>query len=288
MAELLKGKAVAEAINLRSIETVTRLKADGIQPTLAIFRVGCREDDLSYERGALKRCAETGVETIRYTFDEDVSEEEFYAKLKEANENDAIHGILVFRPLPKRFDDEKLRNSILPEKDVDGCSDLSLAGVFTDRQLGFAPCTAQSVIEMLDHYKIELQGKNVVVIGRSLVIGKPLSMLMLKRNATVTICHSRSEDLPTIASKADILVCAIGKAEMIDHTYVNLDQVVIDVGINWNEEKQKLCGDVFFGDIEASVKAISPVPGGIGSITTAVLASHVVEAAARKHNKPAV
>ncbi len=288
MAELLKGKAVAEAINLRSIETVTRLKADGIQPTLAIFRVGCREDDLSYERGALKRCVETGVETIRYTFDEDVSEEEFYAKLKEANENDAIHGILVFRPLPKRFDDEKLRNSILPEKDVDGCSDLSLAGVFTDRQLGFAPCTAQSVIEMLDHYKIELQGKNVVVIGRSLVIGKPLSMLMLKRNATVTICHSRSEDLPTIASKADILVCAIGKAEMIDHTYVNLDQVVIDVGINWNEEKQKLCGDVFFEDIEASVKAISPVPGGIGSITTAVLVSHVVEAAARKHNKPAV
>ena len=282
MAELLKGKAVAEAINQRSIETVNALKDHGIQPALSIFRVGNREDDLSYERGALKRCAEVGVEVVQYIFDEDVSEEEFYLKLEEANRNDKIHGILVFRPLPKRFDDEKLRNSILPEKDVDGCSDLSMAGVFTDRALGFAPCTAQSVIEMLDHYKIDLKGKNIVVIGRSLVIGKPVSMLLLKRNATVTICHSRSVDLPQIASEADILVCAIGKAEMIDHSYTNPDQVVIDVGINWSEEKQKLCGDVYFDDVENNVRAISPVPGGIGSITTAVLVSHVVEAAHRK------
>ncbi|MBR4462142.1 MAG: bifunctional 5,10-methylene-tetrahydrofolate dehydrogenase/5,10-methylene-tetrahydrofolate cyclohydrolase [Erysipelotrichaceae bacterium] len=282
MAELLKGKAVAEAINQRSIDTVSMLKENGIQPSLAIFRVGNKEDDLSYERGALKRCGEVGVETIQYIFDEDVSEETFYQKLEEANRNDTIHGILIFRPLPKRFDDEKLRNSICPEKDVDGCSDLSLAGVFTDKELGFAPCTAQSVVEMLDHYQIDLKGKNVVVIGRSLVIGKPVSMLLLKRNATVTICHSRSTDLPAIASKADILVCAIGKAEMIDHSYVNPNQIIIDVGINWNEEKQKLCGDVNFEDVETKVKAISPVPGGIGSITTAVLVSHVVEAAHRK------
>ncbi len=283
MAELLKGKAVAEAINLRSIDKVKKLKENGIEPALAIFRVGQKEDDLSYEKGVLKRCAEAGVKVVQYIFNEDVSETEFYAKLEEANRDDAIHGILVFRPLPKRFDDEVLRNRIHPEKDVDGCSDLSLAGVFTDRELGFAPCTAQSVIEMLDHYQIDLKGKNVVVIGRSLVIGKPLSMLLLKRNATVTVCHSRSVDLPMIAAKADILICAIGKAEMIDHTYTNPDQIVIDVGINWNEEKQKLCGDVFFDDVREKVAYISPVPGGVGSITTAVLVSHVVDAALRSY-----
>ncbi len=283
MAELLKGKAVAEAIGLRSIEGVNQLKENGISPTLALFRVGNREDDVSYERGAMKRCAETGVEVIRYIFDEDVSEEEFYQSLEDANRNDAIHGILVFRPLPKRFNDEKLRNSIRPEKDVDGCSDLSLAGVFTDKELGFAPCTAQSVIEMLDRYQIGLKGKNVAVIGRSLVIGKPVSMLLLKRNATVTICHSRSTDLTAIASRADILVCATGKAEMIDRSYTNPKQIIIDVGISWNDEKQKLCGDVLFDDVADHVSAISPVPGGIGSVTTAVLVSHVVEAALRKN-----
>jgi methylenetetrahydrofolate dehydrogenase (NADP+)/methenyltetrahydrofolate cyclohydrolase len=283
MAELLKGKAVAEAIGLRSIEGVNQLKENGISPTLALFRVGNREDDVSYERGAMKRCAETGVEVIRYIFDEGVSEEEFYQSLEDANRNDAIHGILVFRPLPKRFNDEKLRNSIRPEKDVDGCSDLSLAGVFTDKELGFAPCTAQSVIEMLDHYQIDLKGKNVAVIGRSLVIGKPVSMLLLKRNATVTICHSRSSDLAAIASRADILVCATGKAEMIDRSYTNPEQIIIDVGISWNDEKQKLCGDVLFDDVADHVSAISPVPGGIGSVTTAVLVSHVVEAALRKN-----
>ncbi len=283
MAELLKGKAVAEAIGLRSIEGVNQLKENGIRPTLALFRVGNKEDDVSYERGAMKRCAETGVEVIRYIFDEDVSEEEFYQSLEDANRNDAIHGILVFRPLPKRFNDEKLRNSIRPEKDVDGCSDLSLAGVFTDKDLGFAPCTAQSVIEMLDHYQIGLKGKKVAVIGRSLVIGKPVSMLLLKRNATVTICHSRSTDLAAIASRADILVCASGKAEMIDRSYTNPEQIIIDVGISWNDEKQKLCGDVLFDDVADHVSAISPVPGGIGSVTTAVLVSHVVEAALRKN-----
>ncbi|MBR4421694.1 MAG: bifunctional 5,10-methylene-tetrahydrofolate dehydrogenase/5,10-methylene-tetrahydrofolate cyclohydrolase [Erysipelotrichaceae bacterium] len=284
MAELLKGKAVAEAINNRSKETVIELKEQGIIPALAIFRVGNKDSDLSYERGALKRCDEIGIKVIQYIFDEDVTEEAFYTKLEEANQDDSIHGILVFRPLPKRFDDDVLRNRIAPAKDIDGCSDLSLAGVFTNKKLGFAPCTAQSVIEILDHYKIDPKGKNIAVLGRSLVIGKPVSMLLLNRHATVTICHTRTIDTPSIASKADILICATGQMESVTKEYTNSEQIIIDVGINWNEEKQKLCGDVLFEDVEPSVKAITPVPGGVGSVTTSVLMEHVIEAAQRKES----
>ncbi len=278
MAELLKGKPVAEAINQRSREIVSEMAEKGITPALAIFRVGAKDSDLSYERGAVKRCEEVGVRVVRYIFDEDVSEEEFYEKLDEANNDDDIHGILVFRPLPKRFDDEKLRNSIAAAKDVDGCSDLSLAGVFTDRDLGFAPCTAQSVIEILNHYHIDPKGKNVVVLGRSLVIGKPVSMLLLNANATVTVCHTKTVDTEKIAAAADILICAVGKMEIVNKEFTNPDQIVIDVGVSWNEEKQKLCGDVLFEDVEANVKCITPVPGGVGSVTTSVLISHVVQA----------
>ncbi|MBQ9425290.1 MAG: bifunctional 5,10-methylenetetrahydrofolate dehydrogenase/5,10-methenyltetrahydrofolate cyclohydrolase [Erysipelotrichaceae bacterium] len=278
MAELLKGKPVAEAINQRSREIVSEMAEKGITPALAIFRVGAKDSDLSYERGAVKRCEEVGVRVVRYIFDEDVSEEEFYEKLDEANNDDDIHGILVFRPLPKRFDDEKLRNSIAAGKDVDGCSDLSLAGVFTNRDLGFAPCTAQSVIEILNHYHIDPKGKNVVVLGRSLVIGKPVSMLLLNANATVTVCHTKTVDTEKIAAAADILICAVGKMEIVNKEFTNPDQIVIDVGVSWNEVKQKLCGDVLFEDVEANVKCITPVPGGVGSVTTSVLISHVVQA----------
>ena len=284
MADLLKGKAVAEAINIRNIEAVERLKEKGIAPALAIFRVGNKDSDLSYEKGALKRCDECGVKAIRYIFDDDVTETEFYEKLEEANRDENIHGILVFRPLPKCFNDDTLRNRIAPEKDVDGCSDLSLAGVFTNKKLGFAPCTAQSVIEILDHYEIDPSGKNIVVLGRSLVIGKPVSMLLLNRNATVTICHTRTVDTPSIACKADILICATGQMESVGKNYTNPNQVVIDVGISWNPQKQKLCGDVLFEEVEPCVKAITPVPGGVGSVTTSVLLEHVIQAAARQND----
>ncbi|MBR5340987.1 MAG: bifunctional 5,10-methylene-tetrahydrofolate dehydrogenase/5,10-methylene-tetrahydrofolate cyclohydrolase [Erysipelotrichaceae bacterium] len=281
MSELLKGKEVADAINKRSIETVNELKEKGITPALAIFRVGNKESDLSYERGAEKRCEEVGVKVVKYVFDEDVEIEDFYDKLLDANNDPTIHGILVFRPLPKRFDDELLRNSINPYKDVDGCSDLSLAGLFTNKKTGFAPCTAQAAVEILDHYGIEVSGKNVVIIGRSLVIGKPLSMLLLNRNATITICHRKTVDTPLIASKADILVCAAGEPEMVNKNYTNPHQIIVDVGINWNVEKQKICGDVLFDEVEPLVKAITPVPGGVGSVTTSVMVSHVVEACKR-------
>lgn len=281
MANLLLGKAVADRIDERSIKDVEDLNANGITPTLAIFKVGNKDNDSAYEKGIDKKSALLGIKVIKFNFDEDVNEDDFYSKLDEANNNPNIHGILVFRPLPKRFDDNYLRNYINVDKDIDGSGDLSLAGVFTNKELGFAPCTAKAVMEILDFYNIPLVGKNVVVLGRSLVIGKPVSMLLLNKNATVTICHSKTEDIEKIASKADILVCAIGKMESIDFKYTNTNQTIIDVGISYNEVKQKLCGDVLFEDVEDKVANITPVPRGVGSVTTSVLLNNVVEACKR-------
>ena len=280
---LLKGKDVALAISQRSLNIANELKEKGITPTLAIFRVGEKSDDLAYEKGASKRCEEAGVNIVKYVFPVDVSKQEFYAKLDEANKNDCIHGILVFRPLPKSFDDNELRNFINPDKDVDGCGDLSLAGVFTNKELGFAPCTAQAAIEMLDYYNIDVKGKNVVVLGRSLVVGKPLSILLLNKNATVTICHTKTVNIQDITSKADILICATGQMESINKNYVSNNQTIIDVGISYNDVKQKLCGDCLFEEVEPIVENITPVPGGVGSVTSSVLVNHVVIAAKRKH-----
>lgn len=279
---LLKGKEVAEKISEDNREKAEALKERGITPCLAIFRVGENDSDLSYERGALKRCQETGVEVKRFVFDTEVDTEEFYAALDQANKDETIHGILVFRPLPKRFDDNELRNRIAPEKDVDGCSDLSLAGLFINKELGFAPCTAQAAMEILDYYGIECKGKNAVVIGRSLVIGKPVSMLLLNRNATVTICHTRTRNMEEITRRADLLICASGVMEMVNKNYVSEGQTLIDVGISWNEEKQKLCGDALFEEVEGIVENITPVPGGVGSVTTSILVKHVIEAAEKQ------
>ena len=252
MEHILRGKEVAAAIMERNRPIIADLKEKGITPTLAIFRVGEKEADLSYERGAIKRFEQCGIQTVRYTFDENVSVEDFYQKLDEANKDPKIHGILVFRPLPKdRFDDTTLRNFISPDKDVDGCSDLSLAGIFTGRDLGFPP----------------------------LVIGRPVSLLLMQRNATVTICHTRTKDLAAIASKADILVCTTGRPEMVNKTFTHPKQIIIDVGIEYSEKKQKLSGDVDYEEVEPFVQAITPVPGGVGSVTTSVLVDHVVKAA---------
>lgn len=284
MAELLKGKEVAASINERSRCDVLTLKEKGITPALAIIRVGERSEDLSYERGAAKRCNEAGVEVINVVFPADVAKEEFYDKLNELNNDPDIHGILMLRPLPEYLDNELARCSIEPEKDVDGCTDGSLTGVFTNTVKGFAPCTAQAAIEILDHYGIDLQGKNVVVLGRSLVVGKPVSMLLLNRNATVTVCHSKTQNIADIARKADILIACTGQMDSIARDYVNENQIIIDVGISFNEIKNKLCGDVLFEEVEPVVKMITPVPGGVGAVTTSVLVSHVVEAAKRSIN----
>lgn len=281
MANLLKGKEVAASINERSIKSVEALKAKGITPTLGILRVGEKEDDLSYERGATKRCNEVGVEVKVTALPLDVDKKTFYDELNKINNDPNIHGILVFRPLPNELDNELCRNSINPEKDVDGCSDASLAGVFTNTNTGFAPCTAQAAMEILNFYNIDVKGKNVVVLGRSLVVGKPLSLMLLNKNATVTICHTKTINTSDITKKADIVVAATGQMESLNKDYFNKDQTIIDVGISWNTTKNKLCGDVLFDEVEPMAANITPVPGGVGSVTTSVLVSHVVEAAER-------
>ena len=282
MAEILKGKPVADHLDDISLSKSEALKEKGIIPLLAVLRVGARDDDISYERGASKKCRKTGVEVRSVVLPEDVEQEEFYRTLDELNNDPLVHGILMFRPLPKYLDNEKARLSINHDKDVDGCGNRSLTGVFINKKMGFAPCTAEAAMQILDYYGIELSGKRVVVIGRSLVVGKPLAMLLLNRNATVTICHSKSVNIPEITKEADIIICCTGQMESVNAEYVREGQTVIDVGITYNEKKQKLCGDVLFEEVEPIVERITPVPGGVGSVTTSVLVSHVIEAAERQ------
>jgi methylenetetrahydrofolate dehydrogenase (NADP+)/methenyltetrahydrofolate cyclohydrolase len=282
MARLLKGKDVVEALNEKLIAEVNDLKEKGIIPTLAILRVGERPDDLSYERGAIKRCELIGVAVKVVALPADISENDFFDALEKLNDDINIHGILMFRPLPKHIDSEKARKLLKATKDVDGCTDLSLAGVFTNTNIGFAPCTAEAAMEILRFYNIPVAGKNVVVIGRSLVIGRPVAMLLMHENATVTICHTKTKDVPSITKNADIVVVASGQMESVGADYLRQGQTVIDVGISWNDEKGKLCGDVKFDEAEAIVDAITPVPGGVGGVTTSILVKHVVEAAKRQ------
>ena len=282
MAKLLKGKDVVENLNGKLIDKVKELKENGINPTLAILRVGEREDDLSYERGAKKRCELVGVEVKVFSLPIDVTEEEYLDTLDKLNKDITINGILMFRPLPKHIDESKARNMLSAAKDVDGCTDLSLAGVFTNTELGFSPCTAEAAMEILKFYDIPIEGKKVAVIGRSLVIGRPIAMLLMHENATVTICHTKTVDVPSITKEADIVVVASGQMESVGADYLKENQTVIDVGISWNNEKNKLCGDVRFDEVENLVSAITPVPSGVGGVTTSILVKHVVEAAIRQ------
>ena len=282
MAEIYKGAPVAEAMTETMKKDVETLKAAGIEPTLAIFRVGERPDDLSYERGATKRCEKVGVTVKNVVLPADVSQADFDAALTSLNEDESVHGILMFRPLPKQLDNEKARKMLAPEKDIDGCTDGSLAGVFTNTKTGFPPCTAQAAMEILHFYNVPIKGKKAAVIGRSLVIGRPVAMMLMHENATVVNCHTRTVDVPSITREADILICAAGQLRSVSPEYVRAGQTVIDVGINWDEEKQGIAGDVDFANVEPLVGAITPVPGGVGSVTTCVLVSHVIEAAKRK------
>lgn len=282
MADILKGNLVTAAINERTSADVALLRDQGVIPTLCIVRVGERPDDLSYENGAVKRAAAVGVEVVKRLFPADVSEEELISAIEEINADETIHGVLMFRPLPRHINESRVCNALDPEKDMDGITDMSMAGVYSGKPLGFPPCTAQAVIELLDYYGIELKGKNVTVIGRSLVIGKPVTMMLIKKNATVTVCHTRTADVAAEARRADILVAAAGSAGMVKADFVREGQIVIDVGINWSEEKQKIVGDVDFDEVSPIVSALTPVPGGVGGVTTSVLMSHVVESAKRK------
>ncbi len=281
MARILKGKEVADALTAQMQKDVEELRAAGVTPTLCIFRVGERPDDLSYERGATKRAQTVGIDVKKVVLPADVTQEVFDEAFTKVNEDNSIHGILLFRPLPKQLDNEKARQMLNPAKDIDGCTDLSLAGVFTNTKTGFPPCTAQAAMEILHHFGIQIKGKKAAVIGRSLVIGRPVGMMLMHENATVVNCHTRTVDVPSITSKADILIAASGQLHSVTREYTNPDQVVIDVGINWDEKKGSISGDVAFEDVEPYVSAITPVPGGVGGVTTCVLIGHVVEAARR-------
>ena len=283
MAKLLLGLPVADALTEALSQRVEELAKRGVTPTLAIVRVGERDDDLSYERGALKRCAKVGIAVRQFVLPADCSQEELMAVIDEVNTDAAINGCLMFRPLPKTLDEAAACAALDPAKDVDCITEGSLYGVFANRPIGFAPCTAEACIEVLDHYGYDLTGARVTVVGRSLVIGKPVSMMLQARNATVTMCHTRTRYLAAECRDAEILVVAAGHIGTVGADAVAPGQVVIDVGINWDEAAGKLCGDVAFDEVEPQVAAITPVPRGVGSVTTAVLAKHVIVAAERQN-----
>ena len=274
--EILKGLPVANAINEKLIEEVKNLK--GPLPRLAIIRVGERPDDCSYERGAVKKMEKVGFRCSTFAFPGDIDNDTFQAEFDKINNDDDIDGILLLRPLPKHLDERSVEERIDPRKDLDGISPMNLAKVFAGDETGYGPCTAEAVIEMLDFAGIDPKGRRATVVGRSLVIGKPVAMMLMKRNATVTVCHTKTADMAGTCKNAEILVAAAGCAKMINKDFVAQDAVVIDVGINV-DENGNLCGDVDFQDIEGRAAIATPVPGGVGSVTTSVLAKHLLKAA---------
>lgn len=278
MAELLKGKPVVEALALDLNARIQELRNAGIEPALALIRVGERPDDLSYERTARKRAEALGIAVRPYALDEFAPQAAIEAVIREVNHDDDVHGCLLFRPLPSFVDESRMCELLDPKKDIDGITLASLASVFTDGHAGYPPATAAACIELLDHYRVPLQGKHVVVVGRSLVVGKPVSMMLLRRNASVTVCHSKTENLEDICRSADVVICATGRARAFGARFFSPGQTVLDVGINFDTQGN-LCGDVDFAEVEPVVGAITPVPGGIGTVTTSVTMAHTVAAA---------
>ena len=278
MDHILKGAPVAAAIKERTKQKAEELSARGILPTLAVLEVGERADNAAYLRGIQKNAETCGIRLQHITLPEESTQEAVLDALGRLNEDPNVHGILMLRPLPKQLEEATLCAAIRPEKDVDAATDLSLAGVFAGKKLGFAPCTAQAVMEILKFYGAELSGARCAVVGRSLVVGRPLAMLLLAENATVTLCHSKTKDLPAMTREADIVVAAIGKAKALGGEHFREGQILLDVGIHRLEDGT-LCGDIDFAAAEVKAAAITPVPGGVGAVTTAVLLSHVTEAA---------
>jgi len=277
MGVKLEGKQVVQALRENLKERIETLHKKDVTPTILILRVGKREDDISYERGILKSCEILGIKSAVKELPVDISMDELIGNIKNANCDKDVHGIMLFRPLPAHLDQETISNVIDPKKDIDCMSPINLERVFEGDTTGFAPCTPKAVVEMLKGYNIPLSGANVVIAGRSMVVGKPLSMLLLNENSTVTICHSKTKDMPSVTKKADIVVAAIGKGKFMNECYFNPDSIVIDVGIN-DAGDGKICGDVDYEQVFDQVKAITPAVGGVGSITTTILLSHVVKA----------
>ena len=277
MGILLKGKPVADSIVARVKDEAEELRRNNIIPKLKIIRVGEREDDLAYERAAVKRMKSANIDCEVLALPLNIDKETFEDEIKNVVNDNSVHGILVFRPLPKQLSEKDIRFIISPEKDIDCLNPINAAKILEGDKSGFPPCTARAAMEILKYYNIDISGKEATVIGRSMVVGKPLSMMLLKENSTVTICHSKTENLPQVAKRADILIAAIGKSKMITKDYIKENSTVIDVGINADDEGN-ITGDVNTEDCIEKAAFITPVPAGVGSVTTAVLADHVVKA----------
>ncbi len=290
MAKLLLGKEVTSSLNEQLKLRTEKLKEQGITPRLAIVRCGENPSDMAYEKGAVNRAGLIGVDTRKIVLPENIKKEELLEVIDKINQDDSIHGCLLLRPLPSHLKEsqDEICNRLLPQKDIDCMTDLSNAGVFMGKKLGFEPCTARACMEILDYYDIDCTGKNAVVIGRSLVIGRPVAMMLMHKNATVTICHTKTKDIAQISRNADIIVTCAGVLGSLTRDFVRPGQIIIDVSVNWDENKINskgmkgaMAGDAVFEEVEPIAGAITPVPGGVGAVTTSVLISHVVEAAER-------
>ena len=275
---IMKGSAAAAAMKDELIKEREAMNAVGVEPCLAIVRIGEKQDDIAYESGAVKRMESVGIKVKKFELPADIQQNELKSKFRSINEDPEVNGILLLRPLPGDLDDKPLTLMIDPIKDVDSMSPVNSAKVFAADETGYAPCTSEAVIELLDHNGIELKGKRVTLIGRSMVVGKPLAMLLLARNATVTICHTRTKSLADECRRAEIVVAAAGNANMLHGDMISPGTIVVDVGINADKDGN-ICGDVDFAGVEPKASMISPVPGGVGSVTTSVLAKHVLKAA---------
>ena len=278
MDKLLSGKEVSLNLISKLKKRIVKLKCEGITPAAAFIRVGSKRDDITYQNSILKTCIDVGVTTILHELEEDIATEALIELIQKLNEKNDIHGIMVFRPLPEAIDEELINNAISPGKDVEGMNPINLAKVFAGNYEGFAPCTATAVMEILKYYNINLRGKHAVILGRSMVIGKPLSMMLLKEDETVTLCHSKTEHIDEMARTADVLVAAMGRPNAVGAEYIKPGAIVIDVGINV-DQNGKIHGDVNFEEAEKTASMITPVPGGVGSVTTAILIRNIVKAA---------
>ncbi|SET50279.1 methenyltetrahydrofolate cyclohydrolase [Natronincola peptidivorans] len=283
MNTIIKGKPVADRMSEKLIKEVEVLKSKSINPKLTIIRVGTRPDDLAYEKGALGRCKKIGIETEVVELPEDVTQKDFVKELKRLNDDDLVNGILIFRPLPNHIDEGIVKYEISPEKDVDCLSPINVGKMIEGDKTGFPPCTPTAVVEILKHYNVDIQGKNIVVLGRSMVVGKPVALLLLNEDATVTVCHSKTKEIDKISSNADIVIAAIGRGRFVKENFVGESAVVIDVGINIDED-EKMCGDIDFDNVKDKASMITPVPGGVGSVTTSILAKHIVKACKQQNN----
>ncbi|MBQ8803972.1 MAG: bifunctional methylenetetrahydrofolate dehydrogenase/methenyltetrahydrofolate cyclohydrolase FolD [Tyzzerella sp.] len=275
MAQLIDGKLVSAQIKDELKAEVAELKEKGIVPCLAVIQVGNNPASSVYVNNKKKACAYIGIDSLSYELEESISQEELLNLVEVLNQNPKVNGILVQLPLPKHINEEAVIHAIAPEKDVDGFHPQTVGNMCIGSK-GFLPCTPAGVIQLLKRSNIEIEGKECVVVGRSNIVGKPMAILLLRENGTVTITHSRTKDLKEVTKRADILVAAIGKPKFITSEYVKEGAVVIDVGIHRNENN-KLCGDVDFDDVAGKVSAITPVPGGVGPMTIAMLMNNCVE-----------